>query len=54
MPCHGLSEVDPRYRKQVHDAIDSHYRSRGVPEYRLQEMRWKWLRTKGLRAPGGA
>lgn len=50
---HGFHEVSWRELKRVHDAIDAHYVARGVPANRIDELRWRWLRTKGLRVPGG-
>jgi hypothetical protein len=44
----GLSAAEER---AIRNAIDAHYRRRGVPEQKLDEMRWKWLSKKGWRAP---
>lgn len=38
-------------QKPIINAIDDHYRRRGVPETKLFEMRCRWLATKGWRCP---
>lgn len=41
------------YRRveQVRKAVYAHYRNRGVPETRLNEMWYRWQKTKGMRKP---
>lgn len=32
--------------------LNEHFKKRGIPETRWDEMRFKWVRTKGHKIPG--
>lgn len=53
MPYSSYHEPNWTQVHAIHKAIDAHYRARGVPETRLAEMRHRYIKSKGLRRPGG-
>lgn len=54
MPTQSIATLSHKASAKIIAAIKQHYRNRGVPESRLDEMRYRWIREKGWRVPNAA
>jgi hypothetical protein len=48
--CGGYNYRNPE-REAARRAVIAHFRARGIPSTRHEELWWRWVRQKGYRPP---
>lgn len=54
MPDNTCYKITPKALETFRKALHTHFKGRGIPEYRFSDLTWRWIKQKGYRVPNAA